>query len=228
VEFNDKKIAEFVGQHGVTVKYYQATLCPCVEANNGHPDPKCGCNNGFWYAEPKQYKLLRSGINFKNLSTDVGRILQGGCQFTIPPRDYSVGCDGEAIDLYDAVAFGDVFVLPNRNRKDRDILQRGVRDEIRSFDVQQILSITKGLTKYLPDIDYKFTNGVSINWLTGKGPATDEFYTVEYLCNIQYFVWDTMAKDRGTDETILPKAILCALRQFVNFKVSAIDNLILG
>jgi len=228
MQFDSQKIAAHVQQHGVTVKYYQARLCDCMARNQGQPDPKCGCLNGFWYAEPKEYKLLRSGINFKNLPTDAGRILQGGCQFTIPPKDYSSGCNGMKIDLYDTVAVGDVFVLPNRDRRDRDILQRGTRDSIRAFDVQQILSITQLNAEYLVDIDYKFTDGAQINWLVGKGPAEDEFYTVEYLCNIQYIVWDTMAKDRGTDETILPKAILCALRQFVNFKVSAIDNLILG
>jgi len=210
------------------VDYYQGVLCSCRLDNNGQPDPDCGCIAGFRYKDPVTYRLLRTSVYYKELPAEAGLIYQGGCQFTIDRIAVEPNAQGgyevvdDTLSIFDTIGFGDVLVVKNRTRRDRDILRRGIRDSIWSFDVQEIISISQRATFYVEGIDFNL-NGTDIEWVTGKGPANGEAYTVEYLCKQQYVVWDDLAKDRGVEAVILPKKILCRLRLYVNLEASGLN-----
>lgn len=252
ITFDVDKFNDLIDEFGVEMKYYAAVLCSCVYENDGQPDPNCDCYAGFRYPNnPKVVKLLRTSVNFNNLPEQAGMILQGGCQITIP-RCYKNGNEYLYNSIYDTVSVGDIFVITNRPRRDRDILQKGVKDTISAFDVQEIVSITKKAKKYRDGIDYRLNtykyplpywyvglkdsdadlskgeklHGGEIDWLIGgESPNDDEFYTVEFLSKIQYVVWQDLAKDRGSDTDLLPKRILCTLRQYVDFGSSQLDSI---
>jgi hypothetical protein len=134
------------------------------------------------------------------------------------------------------------LVLDNKTRKDTDVLQRGVRDFIYAFDVTQILSVRDdNNNQYIEGTDFTWatstgvvrstldTNSVVggtsvITWLNGKGPADQEYYTVEFISKQQYRVWDDGGQDRGTDTDFLPKKVLCILRRYVNPTENPADN----
>lgn len=250
-----------ISDNSVEMKYYQATLCSCVAKNNGHPDPNCGCHLGFRYpSRPETVNLMRTSVDFRAIPDRIGTILQGGCTITVPRQVRKLDDDSqpyyENCDIWKTVNVGDVFVIENRNRRDRDILKKGIRDHVSAFDVQEIISVSHEGTEYTEGTDFEFIDfiypdhywgipvnkdgdglqlnknnqgsyyGGVINWLDGgQAPAADEFYTVEFLCKAQYVVYQDLAKDRGGDLDLLPKRLLCTLRQFNNFGTNQIDSI---
>jgi hypothetical protein len=226
--FDLEKFSDLIDSMGVDMKYYQSTLCSCL-GGDGQPDPDCSCSNGYRYpGSPVEAKLLRTSVDFKSIPEELGRILQGGCQITIPRQERKLDVLGlpyyEDLTIFDRVSVGDVFSITNRTRRATDILKKGVRDSLRAFDVQEIFSVTKVNTTYTEGTDYTFS-GTTITWGVDKGPNDGEFYTVEFECLVQYVVWDDMAKDRGGDNDVLPKRVLCKLRQFLDFSSSPIDSI---
>ena len=226
--FDNEKLAQQIYELGVDVDYYQGIMCSCRADNHGQPDPNCGCMAGFRYKDPITYRLLRTSVYYKDLPAEAGLIYLGGCQFAInrivvePDAQGNYQIVNDALPIYDTIGFGDVLVVTSRTRRDKDILRRGVRDSIWAFDVQSIVSISQGATFYAEGTDFVL-NGTAIEWETGKGPQSGEAYSVEYLCKLQYVVWDDLAKDRGTETVILPKRILCRLRQYVNFEAQGLN-----
>lgn len=75
---------KLIDDMGVTVLHYEGTVCSCVGANHGMPDPRDDCVSGFRHRDPVEYRVLRTSINFKRLTEKAGAILQGGCQLSIP------------------------------------------------------------------------------------------------------------------------------------------------
>jgi hypothetical protein len=229
---NEERLANFVDKHGTIMKYYQATMCPCLVEGKGQPDPACDCSGGFRYDEnPVEYKVLRTSVSMRGLHADIARVLQGGCQITVPNIVPVYGDDGtlsgyEDCQLWDRVAIGDVFSELNRERRDRDILIKGTRDTLRSFDVHEIISVKTATHVYLEQEHYTLPSDKSeIVWKPGEGPSNGDAYTVEFLSKVQFIVWDDMAKHRGSEVETLPHRLLCRLRQYVDWSSSPIDNL---
>lgn len=260
-KFTLSKFYDLIFDYGVDMKYYQSTICSCIADNEGQPDPECDCYNGFRYpTRPVTKKLLRTSVDYKSLPESIGHLAVGSCQISVPDKTkiYSTTHPGSYnyVDniIYDNVNIGDIFVIDNRDRRDRDILKKGVRDRINAFDVQNVISVSKGNITYAEGTDYEFLNylypdpfwyiscysgvdnmdlshpdsfrGGEIVWLTGgKAPSTDENYTVEFTSKIQYIVWKDLTKDRGSDDDLLPKRLICNLRQYVHLDKSVLDDI---
>ena len=340
----EKEIADLVFERGVVLKYHEGRLCSCVAENDGHFDPADDCSYGFRYKSPVEYRLMRTLVDFRQLTERAGKILQGGSTLTIPRRqkdhhalvtgtvDFSSGgvdlsvnknievsvdggteslidCSSQAADatdvklyevilaingaglgeiayegeedgdprgsgyltirslsvgdassvtvlmppsadatklilglnvnlypyryepsktdyqfvpVYDSVSRGDVFVIANRTRRDGAILQRGILDSIKAFDVERILTVSKKGTNFEDGLDYTLS-GTAIQWNTGKGPAANEHYSIEFLSKVNYIVYNELAADRGTDSDEVAKHVHLALRNYADFSVLPID-----
>lgn len=220
LEIIDPNIESLMAMGGQTLNYYQGRLCSCVNENNGQPILGHGCNQGMWYAAPVTTMALRQKVSTKFLSRPEGRIYDGGAQFTIP-KFYE---DIEQT-AHKTIARGDILSVVGRNRRETDVLTRGSRDFLYAFDVSEVINISRGVRIYLPDVDYSI-EGTTIIWLTGgEGPEVGQSYTVEYLCNQQYKVWDDGATDRGTDYDVLPRMVVCVLRHFTDPALSPLDDI---
>ena len=253
--FNHIGFYDHIYKFGCDIKYYQATLCNCIASNNGHPSPTCDCYFGYRYGiAPIEGKLQRTQVNLKGMPEQMAMMLQGGCQITVPKQTKTL-VNGNSVytdcDIFHLANIGDVFVIKNRHRRDRDILQKGVRDYLHAFDVQEIYSITNGTITYIEGTDFEFVKkdaywsipvndaeddmdliknklffGGEIIWLSGgSAPATNEHYTVEFKSEYQYIIWDDLSKDRGGDDDDLPKRFTCRLRQYINFNINPLDSL---
>jgi len=259
VNFNLQGFSNLIYDNAVEMKYYQGTLCSCVGEGDGQPDPACTCYNGFRYpANPVTVNLMRTQVNYKGMPSQLAMILQGGCQITVPRCTKELDDNGDEYyklnTVYDRVNMGDVFVIENRYRRERDVLKKGTQDRIKAFDVQSIISVSKRGTKYVEDLDYEYVSfdypnpyfyvginpdldgmqlakgydvqGGEISWLDqGNSPSSGEFYTVEYSCKQQYMVYQDLAKDRGGDNDPLPKRLVCTLRNYVKFGTTPFDSL---
>lgn len=222
----DPNIKKLLYKFGQTFKYYPGRLCSCVEENEGTYDPKHDCDHGFYYGEPETILLLKTQFNERFLNSPQGVIFNGGAQFTIPKYNL------EKIEqrAWTTLAHGDILASAQKIRRDTDLLRRGVRDKIFAFDVQEVLTISKGSTIYTSEEDYTislqtFPTGklTLIEWKNGKGPALEEAYAVEFTCLHQYKVWDDAPMDRGTDTDNLPRKVKCVLRRFKDPEKNAFD-----
>lgn len=226
----DKNITRTMLRFGQTAKYYQSRICSCIADNNGSFLPGHNCNQGFFYAAPETVQVIRTNISTRYLNQPNGHIFTGGANFTFP-KYYN---DAEQ-KIWTNIARGDVIVLDNKTRRDTDILKKGVRDTLQAFDITEILSVHTGSTEYTAGVDFNFVennnpniftgNTGSIDWISGRGPAANEHYTVEFTCKAQYRIWDDGAGDRGTDEEDLPKKVVAVVRKFVNPETNVIDNI---
>jgi len=222
----DKNIKKSRVRFEQTVLYYPSRLCSCIGENNGIPLPNHTCNQGFYYDAPETIKVIRTQISHKYLNTPQGRILNGGATFTIPK--YNNGAEQLA---WKTIAHGDIIVVSNKSKRDTDVLIRGTRDKLYAFDVKEILSIYRNTTQYVVTTD--FTTSIkssvagqltSINWVSGKGPADGESYTVEFIAAQQFRVWDDQGQSRGTDSDELPKKVLCTIRRFVSPEANILED----
>ena len=227
---NADNFADFVDRRGTSLKYHQARLCSCVGENDGQPDPADSCDNGWRFTAPVSYKLLRTAPKLRFMPSEWARIMQGGCQMSIPQKKPVINAftgikTYSVLDVYERAAVGDVFVLDSRTRRASDILRRGTRDVIGAFDVQVIHSVAKQGTIFAETTNYTLSGDKrTITWVSG-GPAVGERYTVEFTSLLEYVIWDDMAKDRGSDAEVLPKRVMCKLRQYIDFDAANLDAL---
>jgi hypothetical protein len=205
---------------GQTIIHYPSRICSCVGENNGVPRLDHTCIQGFYFDTPETIIGIRTAVSYKLLNTSFGRALNGGATFTIPRLNLS----NVEQQCWKKIARGDILALENKTRRDTDILIRGTRDVLYAFNVSEILSIYRNNTKYELTEDYTLSETTTsaaaklmqINWVTDKGPATGETYSVEFTCKQQYKVWDDGGQDRGTDVDQLPKKVIAVLRRFIN------------
>jgi len=214
----DDNFGMSVEHYRQTFKYYAGRLCTCIGENNGQPDPKCGCDLGYWYDEPETIYGIRQDMKMRYTNTPSGVIYNGDCKITIPQY-----YDNKLQNAYKLITKGDVIVLENKYRRDADILRRNVRDKILAFDVQEVLSVSYKNFKYQKDLDYTVEDRTII-WLGRNEP--EDHYSVEFICAQQYKIWDNGAKDRGTDENQLPRLVIGVLRRYVNQEeINTIDTI---
>lgn len=205
---------------GQPLKYYSARMCSCIAENSGYPKPECGCILGYWYDdEPELIHGIRTSVEKKYLNQNFGRLFDGGAKFIIPKFH-----NGKEQEAWLKLAHGDVIVVEGRYRRESDILRRGVRDKLFAFDVGEIISVSKEGKIYKEGEDYT-VNGVEIVWQeNGESPEINEYYSVEFTCMYQYKAWDTGAKDRGNENTDLPRLINCTIRRYSIEEATAIEE----
>lgn len=214
----DSNIKRLMAKFRLDVDWYEGRLCSCVGENNGIPRTDHNCNVGFYYGSPVTIQAIRTQVSPRYTNTPHGRIFDGGATFIIPKFIGNV-----EQTAYDRISFGDILVEKNRIKRNTDILTRGIRDSIFAFDVTNILSVYALNVRYLPGEDFTTTivssvagKLTTIVWETGKGPASGEKYTVEFICAQQFRVWEDAGTDRGTSGDYFPKKIVCVARRFVN------------
>lgn len=78
------EIMGLIDEMGTIVKYYEGRLSSDVAQHGGSFDYQDSDTLGFYYKSPIEYRVLRSGINFRSITEKAGQILQGGCSLTIP------------------------------------------------------------------------------------------------------------------------------------------------
>ena len=224
-EVSDFRTAVFVQERGVDVQYYASRLCSCIAQNNGVRDPECDCIGGYYYDDPKIYRVLVTSRKFLTRTHQAGVFLQGSANVTIPR--YAIGPDGTLfeMDMFSKINRGDVIVLPSSFHRDTDILTKGIRDEIWTFNIQTIHRISQEKLIYREGIDYSFID-TTIIWHPENGsvPEDDTAYAVEFTSNQQYLVWDDGAGSRGVEGQQLPKRVLCQLRPYGSIDKSPIDT----
>jgi hypothetical protein len=89
-----------------------------------------------------------------------------------------------------------------------DMLQRGTKDRLIYKPVGKIQQVSKtnpetgAVTKWIQDIDYivRSTQNRDIQWVSGKGPALDEFYAVTYEPRFEFIAWSPLGLDGSVDE----------------------------
>lgn len=216
----DPNVRDTMSIYAQELKYYSGRVCSCVSENNGIPDVRCGCVLGYWYEAPETIHGIRTSVSYKFTNTPQGRIYDGGAQFTIPKYHKTV-----LQNAHKKLSHGDIIVVPNKTRRETDILTKGVRDKILAFDVKEIISVSRQATVYVNGEDYTI-NDTTIVWEEdGNSPADGESYTVEFICSQQYKVWEAGARDRGTDEEELPRMVVCVLRRYVTQSVNTFDEI---
>ena len=80
------EISGLIDEMGILVKYYEGRLASGIADNKGSFTYKDGDTMGCYYKPHGEYKVLRSGIDYKKLTEKVGQILQGGCSLIIPKK----------------------------------------------------------------------------------------------------------------------------------------------
>jgi len=205
-----------MGTYRTELKYYQSRLCSCVGENNGVPKIGCGCNQGFYYKQPTIIQGVKTNISSKYIKTSQGRIFDGGAQISIPK--YYDKVEQEA---HTTLSHGDIIVDPSKNRRDTDILIKGTRDFIFAFDVSKVISVYAKNTEYLQGIDFNIQQVDSaagklshIVWEDEASITEGEYYTVEFICNEQYKVWEDAGTRRGTSDDNLPRKVVCVVRRY--------------
>ena len=95
---------------------------------------------GYKYYDPVEVSLQRTSIHYKLISTDFGRMYEGGARITVPPVKK---CKGVVVlvPMFETVFKGDIIVVKDKPIRDYDVLTKGKRDFIFAFDVKKILSV---------------------------------------------------------------------------------------
>lgn len=83
-QFIYKDTNELINEFATVIKYYEGRICSCVGANNGSADPDDDCILGFRYKSPVEYNLMRTNVDYRRITQEVGKVLQGGAVLTIP------------------------------------------------------------------------------------------------------------------------------------------------
>ena len=240
----DENIVRSLRRFGQTVKHYPGTLCSCIGENNGVPLLNHTCNQGYYYGAPETIIAIRTAISYKYLNSPQGVIYDGGATFTIPRLNlsgavqnaYSIITHGDIL-VCDNKTRRDTDIL---KRGVRDFIYafdvteilgiylNGVKYAATDYIVIEDVYKTVVDNNELPIADENGTPTgevrakadiagklMTVHWEPGKGPADGASYTVEFICNQQFKVWDDAGSDRGTDENRLPKKMLTVLRRFV-------------
>jgi hypothetical protein len=219
-----------MGRFAQKVTYYPGELCECARKNDGYFDPHHTCNQGFFYKiAPVETWIMRYRMDYRYTQGEAGVNHGGSAQFTIP-KHYL----GNLQTIYDRIHHGDIIVLSNKFRRERDILTKGDGEEkLRALDVQEIYSVSRDGTYYVLGEDYTITeeNGVAgkikrIVWEDDKGPEYGQDYVVEFNCKEQYKVMNDGVINRGTTEEDMAKRVILVLRDYINYdKDHPLDNI---
>ena len=159
----------------------------------------------------------------ESTSNDIMETLFGLKTNTAPHSYTPSKVNEQFMDVFHKVSRGDVFVVHGRHRREGEILKKGEKDSVSAFDIKKIVSVSKGITIYKEGIDYTLDSKTILWTATGSHPEDGENYTVEYLCEPNYIVYDELAGDRGRDEDEIPKRVHLALRQYANTETIPID-----
>lgn len=202
---------------------YFSKLCACTAANNGVYDPRCQvCSYGYVYSKEPDENLLviRTAMKLNAMHEKLAMLYSGGARITIFKYDN----DNKIVKAHSRVTHGDVIVIKNDIRRDRDFCVYGEKDSLWAFNVTQVLSVTTvnraktELIEYKEGEDYEVVqNGATtgIKWLE-DGRHPEKFYAVEFISSINYWVWEDMSKPRGSSDGDLPKVLFCRLRPYYN------------
>lgn len=201
------------------VRIYFARQCSCIANNGGRYDPSCkDCIYGFIYEDKATDDLMiRTSMSLKFMTNEQAAIFTGGCYLTVRKVDF----DGKEVPAYSRLTDGDVIVVKNDFKRSREICELNIKDYLFAFNVKQVLSVSQKKKVFKENIDYKVIykeDKTAIEWIGEKpgnnGQNVRQYYSVEYLAEINYMVWNDQLKTRGALDSNLPKKIACVLRPY--------------
>lgn len=213
------------------LKYYQSRMCSCVAENNGRPSADCSCNSGYYYKDPETFEALKVDVTYKYQHIQAGIMHEGVCQLTIPKQINNI-----EQTIHTTLAQGDIIVDPSKTRRDRDVLTKGMRDTIYAFDITKILSVYAKDKEFIENIDFTVSlinssagSITKIIWDSEADILEGDSYTVEFVSQEQYFVWNDGGNKRGATDFNMPRKVLCVLRRYrptdnPEDKTSPLDN----
>lgn len=218
----DENIELLMDTYAIRLLYYAGRLCSCIAENGGRPRAECGCDLGYWYENAyEEVYGIRTNYSYQFVNSSEGRIYNGGARFTIP-KYYN---NKEQL-VYSKITHGDIIVVPSKVRRETEILRKGIKDKLYSFDVKNVWSVSKEGIVYRPQIDYVLDDR-QIIWV-GNSPNEGEYYIVEYSCSQQFKVWDVGANSRGGDNENLPIVLNTVIRRFTeNAEGNSIDDIVI-
>lgn len=220
----NKLLLQFGDKNGIpNIYYYGSRLCSCV-GERGVYDPACKqCIFGYIYPEvPVEELILRTAVRLNMMNERMYHIFQGGARITIPKKRIN----GSTLEMYDSVAQGDVVVMKNDKRRDRDICMLGSRDYLFAFHVTEVLAVSEKQTTFTEGTDYEVEYNpaqTKIKWLDGNKPAS--FYSVEFTSLVNFMVWDDQVKPRGDVDGEYPKMVMCRLRPYSDPNTTELPNI---
>lgn len=83
-QFVYKGTNEVINIFASKINYFEVYMCSCIGEDSGSFDPEDDCIRGFRYKSPVEYNLMRTAVDLRRVTQEVGKILQGGSLLTIP------------------------------------------------------------------------------------------------------------------------------------------------
>lgn len=209
---------------------YFSHVCSCVAENNNQYDQECPlCNYGQIYEEVAMPNLLtRTGMKIdRTVNESMYQFYVGGARTTI----YKVNNDPRP---YYELKQWDVIVIPTDTVRNHSVCLIGKKDVLFDYNIQKVLGVRSRekiggqFTEitYLQDTDYKVNieqKISSIEWLSDNRPTNA--YAVEYICGVNYMVWEDAPKVRGGSDSEDPKVMYCIRRPYFDPRESPYVNI---
>jgi len=225
--FDDGDQQDLLDEFGTECLIYSSTQCSCIFENNGRFDNKDDCYFGYRFKEPVSQILIRTNYRMGEENINLGALFQGGARFSI----FKNQLDGTPNPFYKTLARGDVIVNLSDTIRKTDFLNYKKRDHLWAFNVIEVQSISSRSKIFKPDIDYKIEIAENQNDKTNiiwqpKGETPEDVYAVEYISNVNYWVYSDLPKSRGASNDSVPKSVSCILRAYGEKEMSNLLNVL--
>lgn len=197
---------ELLADYSASIKYYQAHLCSCVKGNHGVYDPEDNCFYGWRYENPVTDTIIGMEYKLYNGNFENGSIYEGECKFLI----------FDDSSYFSKVGKGDLIVSTDLTIKKSCLLDVNGSNMVPDFDVIEVSNVSSLTVTYTEDTDYSVAeqDGKSfIVWLAG-GSAPERYYSVEYIANVNFCIWDVLPALESTNASSTYKSVTCKLRKF--------------
>lgn len=159
--FDEYDDDEFLDTFSVQAFYFMARKSPDLEY--GVTRLESTAIFGMRYAEPVPVEVMRTSVSQWVLHQPGGQIYSGGCRLTIFPTRH-----GSRQHFYDMLSDGDVFVIRDKLVREYDILAKGKREYIFSYDVRAVIAV---LSVNLNNVPEFYQYGVDYTLQLGDNPA---------------------------------------------------------
>lgn len=189
MQFDPCAFNTMIGDMGQDVLWYRANQCPCVNQHSGASRHTCKLCHGVgrFFDDPRASRIGVASQRIQKQWATFGVYEQGDMVCSIPSDS----------PMYD-MGHGDRVVMLNAQDQFQVVLQRGLRDSVKPFEVARIARVfwlgqdDKLVEGGIPEVSKDGT----LTFTTGAPPA-GKTYTVVGYKRPDYHCWGEMPSDRG-------------------------------